>query len=458
MESNGRLARAARGHSVALKMVVIGILILVLLVPLLILQSVVREREQRRSEAEAEIMKSWGGAQTIGGPILTVPYVARGLNENGKRVETVELAYFLPDTLSVEGTLLPETRARGMYEVTVYGARLAFSGTFHAPDFSGWRVSPRDIMWDQATLSVELPDMRAIQERAPLVWGTTRSEFRPGKGDLGMFAGEIRAPLTGIGPERAPSARDIPFSFNLALRGGDSLTLLPLADEMTVHIQSPWKSPNFHGAFLPSQRAVAATGFDASWRIISMARAYPQRWKAREIEPSTVRESGFGVSLMTPVDTYLKVTRALKYGILFLVLPFCTLFLFEVFSGRRIHPFQFLLVGLADCIFYLLLLSLSEHMGFGFAYAVAAIACAGLVTLYSVAALKSRAGWTMLPVLGAGYAFLAVVLSSEDYALLIGACGLFILLATVMFLTRRVDWFQAGHEKTLDAGSELPLS
>ena len=198
------------------------------------------------------------------------------------------------------------------------------------------------------------------------------------------------------------------------------------------------------------------TGFDAGWRVISMARAYPQRWRARDIEPSVLLESGFGVSLMTPVDTYLRVTRALKYGILFLVLPFCTLFLFEVFSGRRIHAFQFFLVGLADCIFYLLLLSLSEHIGFWLAYAVAAVACAGLVSLYTVAVLKSRTGWAMLPVLGAGYGFLAVVLSSEDYALLIGACGLFILLAAVMFLTRRVDWFAgrraAGETENLPSG------
>ena len=174
---------------------------------------------------------------------------------------------------------------------------------------------------------------------------------------------------------------------------------------MSVHIRSPWKSPNFNGAFLPPDapsRSPASTPRGASFRW----RAHTPALEGAGIEPSAVLESGFGVSLMTPVDTYLKVTRALKYGILFLVLPFCTLFLFEVFSGPRIHPFQFLLVGLADCIFYLLLLSLSEHIGFWPAYAVAAIACGGLVSLYTVAALKSRTGWTMLPVLGAGYGFL----------------------------------------------------
>ena len=149
---------------------------------------------------------------------------------------------------------------------------------------------------------------------------------------------------------------------------------------------------------------------------------------------------------MTPVDTYLKVTRALKYGLLFLVLPFCTLFLFEVFSRRRIHFLQYLLVGLADCVFYLLLLSLAEHVSFGAAYAIAAAACAGLVTLYAIAVVKSATGIVMLPVLGAAYGFLALVLSSEDNALMLGAVGLFLLLGTVMFLTRGVDWYRSDRE------------
>ena len=208
MESNGKLARAARGNSVVVKMVVIGILILVLLVPLLMLQAVVREREQRRSETEAEIMKSWGGAQTIGGPILTVPYVARGLNENGKRVETVELALFLPDTLSVEGTLLPETRARGMYEVTVYNATLAFRGVFHAPDFTGWRVRPSDIMWDQATLSVELPDMRALAGARAAGLGSDAERVPTGQGQPRHVRGRDHCAAGGDRPgEHLPAGR-----------------------------------------------------------------------------------------------------------------------------------------------------------------------------------------------------------------------------------------------------------
>lgn len=145
---------------------------------------------------------------------------------------------------------------------------------------------------------------------------------------------------------------------------------------------------------------------------------------------------------MSPVQTYLEVTRALKYGLLFLVLPFCTLFLFEVLARRRIHPVQYLLIGLADCVFYLLLLALAEHTGFVPAYLAAAAACTGLVTLYTVAVVRGTAGIAMLPVLGACYGFLGLVLSSEDNALLLGATGLFLLLGAAMFLTRKVDWYR----------------
>ena len=445
MKTDSGLAGAVRRHSVVAKVLLIGVLSLLLLVPLRMLQSVVSEREQRKAETESEIMQSWGGPQTLAGPFLTVPWISRSRDANGKPVETVQSAHFLPQMLAIDGSLLPEMRARGMYQVTVYGARLSLKGTFGRPDFSGIRVSPADILWERAFVSLELPDMRSLQEKVPLAWGQGKLEFRSGKGSIGMFPGEMRAEVPGLdrgAPGRSSSA-DIPFSFEVSLHGGDSISFLPLGDETRVHIRSSWASPNFNGSYLPTRRTLGADGFDAQWRVISMARPYPQRWTDGEVEPQALTATAFGVSLMTPVDTYQKVTRALKYGLLFLVLPFCTLFFFEVFSRRRIHALQYLLVGLADCVFYLLLLSLAEHVSFGAAYAIAAGACTGLVTLYAIAVVKSGTGVVMLPVLGAAYGFLALVLSSEDNALMLGAVGLFLLLGAVMFLTRRVDWYRS---------------
>ena len=447
-----RIGKQAGRFSSLIKAAFIGALVLVLLVPLFMIQALVGERQARRNEAEAEMFGSWGGEQTIGGPILTVPFIERIVDASGKKSESTAWAHFLPTELSIRGTVAPETRRRGMYEATLYTSRLALKGSFAAPDFSGWRVDPADILWGDAFLSVELPDMRALQDRVSLSWGSWTGEFRPGRGAAGLFSGEIRAAVRGLSAARPGAV--LPFSFDLGLRGGGSLSFLPLGDETTVRILSPWKSPTFQGSFLPAERTLSEQGFDAAWKVISLARPFPQRWRGGEIEPGVILSSGFGVSLMTPVDSYLKVSRALKYAILFLFLPFLTLFLFEVFSGRRIHPLQYLFVGMADCVFYLLLLSLSEHAGFDLAYWLAAAASTVLITAYTCAVVRSlRRGLLILPVLAAADAFLFVVLRSEDYALLIGALGLFLILGGVMALTRKVDWYRVGQRPNGEAAA-----
>jgi inner membrane protein len=449
MEPRGKFARGARRHAVIIRIIVIGIMVLALLVPLFMIKAINGERQARRDAAQAEIINSWGGQQTLAGPILTVPFVTRAPDANGKLVASVSYAHFLPDALRIEGDVSPETRHRGIYDATLYTAALRVSGVFSRPDFSGWGISAKDILWDNAVVSVELPDMRALLDRITLRWGASEESFRPGKATAGLFGGGIEAPVA-----VTRMAQTVPFSFPLRLHGGGSLSFLPLGDETAVALRSPWPSPSFNGSYLPASRTVDATGFQAEWKVISMARPYPQRWRQGDLEPGTVDASGFGVDFMRPVDTYLKVERALKYGVLFLVLPFGTLFLLEVFSGRRLHPLHYLLVGLANCVFYLLLLSLSEHIPFDAAYAAASAASAGLVTVYVVSIMKSvRGGIAILPVLAAGYGFLALVLRSEDFALLVGALGLFLVLGAVMMLTRKVDWYGMGFHRAKSAPS-----
>ena len=223
------------------------------------------------------------------------------------------------------------------------------------------------------------------------------------------------------------------------------MSFLPLGEETTVNVDSPWVSPSFTGAFLPEKRVLDSEGFEASWYILSLARGYPQQWIRGEIDPYTLLTSGFGVDLMIPVDSYLKTQRSVKYGILYIFLPFVTFFLFEVFLREKIHPLQYLLVGFAVCLFYLLLLSLSEHLGFGPAYLLASLAVAALISFYSCTVLTTwRKGIIMAPVLVSAFGFLYVLLQSEDYALLIGSLGLFAILAAVMVITRKVDWYGLG--------------
>ncbi len=435
--------------SVIAKMFVIAILILLFLIPLGMINAVIRERETNRIFAEGDIINLWGGDQIVGGPFLNVPYIVRRKDEEGNIEEFRQLAHFLPDMLEIEGVVEPERRSRGIYEVTVYNARLKVAGSFSRADFSDWRINSRDILWDDAYLSVEFPDMRALKERVQLDWGDSRVDFQAGKASVGMFSGEMWA----VVPDLQGAAAPIDFSFDLALSGGRSLGFLPLGAETKVKLSSPWTAPSFSGSFLPLSRSLGEQGFEADWYVLSLGRSYPQKWKGGDIEPGAVLESQFRVDLMIPVDTYMKTLRSVKYGILFIFLPFVTFFLFEAFSGKKIHPLQYMLVGFAVSLFYLLLLSVSEHLSFGLTYLLASIATVALITFYSHSVLRSNEasswarGLIMAPVLSAAYIFLYVLLQSEDYALLIGSLGLFVILAGIMVITRKLDWYTLGRSE-----------
>jgi len=212
-----------------------------------------------------------------------------------------------------------------------------------------------------------------------------------------------------------------------------------------VKLHSPWPSPSFSGSFLPAERTLGPEGFSADWYVLSLGRSYPQAWRRGEVEAQNLLASQFGVELMVPVDTYRKALRSVKYGLLFVLLPFLIFFLFEAFTGSRVHPMQYLLVGFAVCVFYLLLLSVSEHISFDLTYLLASLATVGLISFYAGASLGSmKRGLVVAPVLAGAYAFLYAALRSEDYALLIGSLGLFAVLAAVMAVSRRLDWYRLG--------------
>ena len=431
--------------SVLLKAAFIAGLVLALLAPLAMVQSMVGEREGLRAGVEAEIISSRGGEQAIGGPVLTVPVIVRWKDTEGQLIESTERVHLLPDALALDGTVDTERRRRGIYEAVTYTTTLRVSGSFTVPDTAPWRVA--DVLWNDAVLSVELPDQRGLAASVELAWGDARSRFHSGRPLIGAYAGSIEAPVRGLG-RLAPGAA-VPFSFDLALSGGGSLSFLPLGDVTTVTIASAWPAPSFMGAYLPTERTVSADGFTARWTVPSMARPFPQVWRSGEVDPDVLLESSFGASLMAPVDVYQKVTRSVKYGALFLLLPFLVFFLFEVLGGLRVHPLQYLLVGFAECLFYLLLLSLAEHLPFVAAYLAAAGAATLMVTLYASAVLHSwRRGLLLAPALAAAYGFLYSTLLSEDYALLIGSIGFFVILGLVMVLTRRVDWYRVGTPRT----------
>jgi inner membrane protein len=427
-------------QSPVVKALLVGVIVILLLIPLMMVRGLIDERSGTRSAAEAEVSAKWGGAQNLGGPILVVPYIVRTLDSTGRIEISTMYATLLPRALEIDGEMTPEIRYRGIYAVPLYSARLAFRGEFRPEDLAALRIPEADARWQEAVLSVSVPDLRGLRQSVRLAWGDSEIDFEPGAGAGSCFSSGIHARVG----ERSPSSPGSPisFDFDLQLNGSGQLTFLPFGQDTRVTLASTWPSPSFMGSFLPDTRTVTADGFTAEWRLFYLGRSYPQQWRAGEVDPNLVTASAAGVSLFLSVDQYQKSMRSAKYGILFLALTFGAYFLFEVVSRLRIHVFQYLLIGFALVLFYVLLLSLSEHIGFDQAYAVAATATIALISGYSafvLPGLRHAAGIGML--LSGLYGYLYVLLQLEDYALLLGAAGLFLTLAAVMWITRRVDWY-----------------
>ncbi len=430
--------------SVTLKIAVMGGLILLLLIPLGMVESLVSERQSREKEATKEVADTWGRSQVLAGPVLTVPYLVHVKNEKGLDIGTqTSWVRFLPETLKVEGNVATETRNRGIFEVAVYRSTLHWTGTFQRPSFDLWHVDPKDILWQDAYLAIGVPDMRGITSGIGLTWGNRTLQLAPGGAEDELWHSGLKVGIPDL--EAGKDGGLYAFAFDLGVNGSESLSFLPLAKETTVALKSNWPSPSFCGDFLPARRTVGGTGFEALWNVSWFGRSYPQRWRTSEAKEQAsgqaLNGSAFGVQLFQEVDSYQKTERSTKYGVLFLVLTFLTFFLYEQFNPFSLHPVQYLLVGFALCLFYLLLLSISEHAPFGFAYLIATVATVLLIGGYSVAILRgAMRALLMTFVLGTLYGYLYVLLQLEDYALLLGSLGLFLILAVVMYLTRRIDW------------------
>lgn len=437
------------GSSQLFRILLIGFLVLLLQIPLLMIRGVILERSTLRHDAVSEIATSWGGEQEIHAPILIVPYRTRWVEERDERsvVRTaIRYAHFLPETLDISGDLDTQTRYRGIFEVPVYLADLSFKGRFEKLDFDGWAEKPEDILWDRAEVVVAVSDPRGIRNAAQLAWGDQAFDFLPGAGMAAQA--QIQSQNQGRAGfhvdlhEAARLTQDgIDFAFRLTLQGNEALRVAPFAKQTSLQLRSDWADPSFQGAWLPTDRQVDASGFEARWEVPFLGRSFPQRWNdAAAIQPAIARSS-FGLRLATMVDEYRMAERSAKYGMLFITLTFGTLWLFEVIAGIRVHSIQYLLVGAGLCLFYLLELSLSEHIGFSAAYLIASAAVILLITSYSRVVLGStKRVASIAAVLVALYGYLFVLLRDQNYALLVGSLGLFGALAAVMYLTRKVDW------------------
>ncbi len=429
------------------RLIVVALLALVLLIPLDMVRSVVRERHRTYQGVVAEIAGAWSSDQRTAGPILVLPFTEKvevrdeyitpqGEKKFTRRWESCRRrAVVLPEVLSYDGSLTPQLRQRGMYRVRVYTAELTVSGAFRNLRRAVESLAPPDqleaIEWSQAVVAFGLSDPRGIVEVDGFDFNGHSA--RPGPGTT----------LEGIVPRGFHVAvgeaieDDLEFELPMVIRGSGSLSFLPLGETTRASLRSEWPHPSFIGDVLPTVRTIEDEGFSAEWTIPLLNRSYPQVWRADSAV--AMDEIDAGVRLFEPVALYDLVTRAVKYGLLFIALTFLTLGLIEYVTDVRLSLVQFLLIGVALTMFFLILVALAEHIGFTTAYLLASATVVVINTLYCGAILeRSSTSAVVGAVLAAIYGVLFLILKAEDFALLGGTLLLVVALMVTMYFTRRV--------------------
>ena len=459
---NNKLIEGAT-QSLSFKLVVIGFLTLLLMIPLGMVSSLVGERASNKNSVAEQIYADWSRKQTLQGPILTIPY--RTYIKTKKETK-LHIAYIhlLPEQLNIDGEVTPSILYRSIYEAVVYKSDLNVKGMFKVPNIDELGVSTKDILFNKASLSFGLSDLRGVQERIELNFSGKKYFFNPGIRSS-QVAEVIR---NGVSVPISLNKRNstFAFDFNLKLNGSESLFFLPYGKESVVRLHSSWENPSFIGDFLPDEREVNKEGFQARWSVVDINRAYPQLFKGEAVYKlkhkkeykqgskydysygsNSYLSSSFGVNLMVPVDYYQKSSRSIKYGSLIIILTFLALFFVEIFLKKRIHGFQYILIGIGLILFFALLISLSEHIGFDAAYIVSALVTIALITLYSKSVFKNMKFVLMLfGILFIFYAFIYILLQLQDYSLLLGVVMLFGTLASIMYISRDIDWYNIAKE------------
>ncbi|MGE5401353.1 MAG: cell envelope integrity protein CreD [Ignavibacteriales bacterium] len=432
-------------RSVTLKVLSIFILMLLLMIPMAYVKSLIEERESLRQSTVKEVSDKWANAQTVYGPILTIPLKKRIL-ENGKIKELQDEAHILPSSLVIDGKISPQSLHRGIYEVAVYNSNISLSGKFEALSKYIEELNDYDIIWEDAYLTINISDLRGIKEKVIVKWNDQLKNVDPGSNlpEL-MSSGMTLRNVLDSAPGMDISNK---FSFGLQLQGSHYLKFVPLGKETNVQLSSAWNDPSFSGSFLPDTRNVTEQGFKAEWKILELNRNYPQFWIGNR-NAEAVKNSSFGVDLLLPATDYQKAMRSAKYALLAISLTFLTFFLVEIFNQKKMHPFQYILIGLSLCLFYALLLSISEHTNFTLAYLVSSIAIISMIGFYSKAILKNlKKTIVLIAVLCLTYSFVYITLQIQDYALLIGSIGLTLILAFTMYITRNINWYQLNSPKS----------
>ncbi|MBT1703978.1 cell envelope integrity protein CreD [Chryseosolibacter indicus] len=457
-------------ESIMIKLVSIGFLVIILLIPSAWIQDLIMERQQRADEAMTEVASKWSGSQTVSGPVLVIPFRKQEIIDRGKDgkeiKERIERAYFLPNELNIKGEVKPTVLHRGIFDAVVYGSTLNIQSSFIQPDFKSLNIAEDQVLWSDAFLTFGITDLRGISENPVFNAGGNALTAEPANNlgisysrneDKATYTTETEAHYSNFSSSgiiaklnwQNKDSFNGDISLNLSLKGSKQLNFVPAGKTTTAELSGAWHDPSFNGEFLPEARKITDNGFTATWKVLHFNRPFSQQWVEQD---QYLGGSEFGVKLLIPVDQYQMSMRTSKYGALIILLTFIALFMVEITQKIRIHPFQYILIGAALTIYYTLLLSFSEHFGYNVSYLIASIATVILISAYSSSFLRSsKLVMIFTSVLVVFYTFIYVIIQQQDFSLLIGSIGLFFIISILMYFSRKINWYQAPVQNELKA-------
>lgn len=456
-EQQGKFGKWTK-KSITARMLMVGILIIILMIPLSYIKMLIQERMMRQQEVVSEINQKWGDEVLIYGPILKVSYktftTKSTFDDKTKtwlkeEIENTKYAFFFPEKLDITSTINPEEKTRGIYKTAVYQSEIGINGSFVKPDFSELEIEDKHVIWDKIKLIVQTTNLKGAnslfeikinKNNYPFSSSHFKDDYETKKYSTYnnvVALNELESKTLQIAD--VPKEKKISFSMNINMKGSKQIQFIPIGKETDVNVKSDWKTANFIGEYLPyNSDKITDEGFNARWKILDINRPYSQQF-FKGIP--NLKQFAFGVNFMIPVDEYQKSERSAKYGFLVIGLTFLIFFLIQTMSKIHIHPFQYLMIGVALTMFYTLLISISEHSSYLKAYLIAGISVISLITLYSKSILKnSKFSFFTGASLTALYTFIFLIIQLENYALLVGSIGLFAILAGVMFASRKIDW------------------
>jgi inner membrane protein len=442
---NENLNTQPKNYQLTKKLIVLALLIGISWIATMFVWGVVQEREANQRGTTNLVSEQWSRPQIIVGPVLTIPVETANITTTGEHVIDKSTITLLPQNLSYESDIKTETLKRGIYTTPVYTTAIDGSGSFDLTDINQNIPVDTRILWDKAVLSINVSDPRGISSVFDLDLNHQTYQMLPASEFPLLNRSGVHTNIS-IDPNQLNQS----FSFSFPIKGSQEISFLPLGENTDVTIKSDWAAPSFTGEFLPESREISENGFMATWKISSYSKNLPQSWSSDDttLDSNTLLTKAFGVGLYQEVSFYTMIDRSIKYSILFICLTFLTFFMYELLAGLRIHPMQYLLVGLSIALFYLLLLSLAEIIGFLPAYLASTIATTLLITGYCFSVLKAKKrAFSITAILIALYGYLYILLQLEQFSLLFGSVLLFSVLATVMYITRNLDWYTLNNRE-----------